>query len=45
VLVVGFPIRASTALLIMVASLSGIARHVSDVVPQVIDLLHHALAG
>lgn len=45
VLVVGFPIRASTALLIVLASLSGIARHVSDVVPQVIDSLHHALAG
>jgi flagellar biosynthetic protein FliR len=45
VLVVGFPVRAMTSLLVLVASLSGIARHVSDVVPQVIDLLHHALAG
>jgi flagellar biosynthetic protein FliR len=45
VLVIGFPVRALTSLLILVASLSGIARHVSDVVPQVIDLLHHALAG
>ncbi len=45
VLVIGFPIRALTSLLILVASLSGIARHVSDVVPQVIDSLHHALAG
>jgi flagellar biosynthetic protein FliR len=45
VLVVGFPVRALTSLLILVASLSGLARHVSDVVPQVIDLLRHALAG
>jgi flagellar biosynthesis protein FliR len=45
VLVVGFPIRASTSLLVLVASVSGIARHVSDVVPQVIDSLRQALAG
>jgi flagellar biosynthesis protein FliR len=45
ILVIGFPIRASTSLLILLASISGIARHVSEVVPQVIDSLHHALAG
>jgi flagellar biosynthetic protein FliR len=45
IMVIGFPVRALTSLLILIASLSGIARHVSDVVPQVIDSLHHALAG
>jgi flagellar biosynthesis protein FliR len=45
VLVVGFPVRASTALLILLTSLSGIAKHVSEVIPQVIESLHHALAG
>ena len=45
VLVVGFPVRASTALLILLTSLSGIAKHVSEVIPQVIDSLHQALAG
>ncbi len=45
VMVIGFPVRAVTSLFILIASLSGIARHVSDLVPQVIDSLHHALAG
>jgi flagellar biosynthetic protein FliR len=45
VLVVGFPVRALMSLTVLVASLSGIARHVTDVVPRVIDSLHQALIG
>jgi flagellar biosynthesis protein FliR len=45
VLVIGFPVRVSVSLAVLVASLSGIARHVTDVVPQVIDSLHQALLG
>jgi len=45
VLVVGFPVRALMSLTVLVASLSGIAKHVADVVPRVIDSLHQALIG
>jgi flagellar biosynthesis protein FliR len=45
VLVVGFPVRALMSLTVLMASLSGVARLVVDVVPRVIDALHHALAG
>jgi len=45
VLVVGFPVRALMSLAVLMASLSGVARLVVDVVPRVIDALHHALAG
>lgn len=45
VLVVGFPVRALMSLTVLAASLSGIARVVADIVPRVIDSLHHALTG
>jgi flagellar biosynthesis protein FliR len=45
VLVIGFPIRVVTSLTVLLASLSGVARLVVDVVPRVIDSLHHALTG
>ena len=43
VLVIGFPIRALTNLLILSLSVSGAARSIVDVVPKVIDQLRHAL--
>lgn len=45
VLVVGFPIRAIVSLLVLAASLSGIARTVVDVVPQVIDELRYVITA
>lgn len=45
VLVIGFPVRALMSLTVLLASLSGVARLVVDVVPRVIDSLHHALTG
>jgi flagellar biosynthetic protein FliR len=45
VMVIGFPVRALMSLTVLVASLSGIAKLVSDVVPRVIDSLHQALIG
>jgi flagellar biosynthetic protein FliR len=45
VLVVGFPVRALMSLTVLMASLSGVARLIVDVVPKAIDALHHALAG
>jgi flagellar biosynthesis protein FliR len=39
VLVVGFPIRAAVSLLVLAASLTGIARLVIDLVPTTIDAL------
>jgi flagellar biosynthesis protein FliR len=45
VMVMGFPVRALLSLAVLMASLSGISRHVADVVPRVIDSLHHALTG
>ena len=43
VLVVGFPIRALTNLLVLSLSMSGVARAVVDVVPKVIDQIRQAL--
>jgi flagellar biosynthesis protein FliR len=45
VMVIGFPVRALMSLSVLVASLSGIAKLVTDVVPRVIDSLHQALIG
>jgi flagellar biosynthetic protein FliR len=45
ILVLGFPIRAAVSLVVLLASLSGIAKSATDVVPHVIDTLRHALAG
>jgi flagellar biosynthetic protein FliR len=45
VLVIGFPIRVLMSLTVLVASLSGVARHVVDVIPRVIDSLQQALTG
>ena len=45
VLVIGFPVRALMSLTVLVASLSGVARHVVDIVPAVIDSLQQALTG
>jgi flagellar biosynthetic protein FliR len=39
VLIVGFPVRASISLLILIASLSGIARAAVDLVPTTIDAI------
>ena len=44
VLVIGFPIRVMTNLLILSLTLSGAARTVVDVIPKVIDQLANALA-
>jgi flagellar biosynthetic protein FliR len=43
VLVVGFPIRAVVSILVLTASLSGIARTVVDLVPATIDALVQAI--
>jgi flagellar biosynthetic protein FliR len=43
VLVVGFPIRAAVSILVLTASLSGIARTVVDLVPATIDVLVQAI--
>lgn len=45
VLVVGFPIRALVSLLVLAASLSGVARAVVDAVPRVIDEIRHILTA
>jgi flagellar biosynthesis protein FliR len=45
VLVVGFPIRAAMSLLVLTASLSGIARSVIDLVPATIDALVRAIGA
>ena len=45
VLVVGFPIRAAVSLLVLTASLSGLARSVIDLVPATIDALVRAIGG
>lgn len=45
VLVVGFPVRAIINLLILTVTLSGMARVVIDLIPNVIDRLQHALMG
>ena len=45
VLVIGFPVRVLMSLMVLVASLSGVARHVVDIVPRVIDALQQALTG
>lgn len=44
-LVVGFPVRALVSLTVLIASLSGIARYVTDFVPTVIDALRQVVAG
>ena len=44
-LVVGFPIRAAVSLLVLTASLSGIARAVVDLVPATIDALVRAVGA
>jgi flagellar biosynthetic protein FliR len=43
VMVVGFPIRAAVSLLVLTASLSGIARSVIDLVPATIDAIVRAV--
>ncbi len=45
VLVFGFPVRILISLLVIAASLSGIARQVVDVVPRAIDQLRDAISG
>src|SRR5262249_21805508 len=45
VMVVGFPIRAAVSLLVLAASLSGVARSVIDLVPTTIDTLARAIGG
>ncbi len=45
VLVVGFPIRASVSLLVLAASLTGIARSVIDLIPMTIDALVRAIGA
>jgi flagellar biosynthetic protein FliR len=45
VLVVGFPIRAAVSLVVLTASLSGIARLAIDLVPTTIDALVHAIGA
>jgi flagellar biosynthesis protein FliR len=45
VLVVGFPIRAVVSLLVLVASVSGIARAAVDLVPATIDALVRAIGA
>ncbi len=45
VLVIGFPVRALMSLTVLVASFSGVARVMVDLVPRMIDSLHHALTG
>jgi flagellar biosynthetic protein FliR len=45
VLVIGFPIRVLVSLLVLTASLSGIARSVVDLVPSTIDALVRAIGA
>jgi flagellar biosynthesis protein FliR len=45
VLVVGFPIRAAVSLMVLTASISGIARSVIDLVPTTIDALVRAVGA
>jgi flagellar biosynthetic protein FliR len=45
VLVIGFPIRVLVSLLVLTASLSGIARTVVDLVPSTIDALVRAISA
>jgi len=45
ILVIGFPVRAISSLTILALSMSGIGEIVTEVVPETIDNLRHALTG
>jgi flagellar biosynthesis protein FliR len=45
IMIVGFPIRAAVSLLVLAASVTGIARSVIDLVPATIDALVRAIGA
>jgi flagellar biosynthesis protein FliR len=44
-MIVGFPVRAAVSLLVLAASVTGIARSVIDLVPATIDALVRAIGA